>query len=166
MVTTDKYVFFWKSKLGQWNMTPFKDMDGIVYNCAEQFMMAKKAELFGDHEAHKNIMASKKAKDQQTYGRFVKNFNQEVWDNNARDIVYLANWYKFTQNPELWEILKNTGNKILVEASPFDKIWGIALSEDTDIAILEDESNWNGLNWLGETLVKVRDDIKLALTSC
>ncbi|MBC1996683.1 NADAR family protein, partial [Listeria seeligeri] len=51
-----KYIFFWghqpaedgkisKSCFSQWWICSFK-VDGVEYNCAEQFMMAEKAKLF------------------------------------------------------------------------------------------------------------------------
>lgn len=120
----EKYTFFWKSKLGQWNMESFKDNKGIKYNCAEQYMMAKKAELFKDNSSYKKIMEEKSPKEQQKLGRKIKNFNQDIWEANCTTIVYQGNLFKFEQNKELREILLKTKGTILVEASPYDKVWG------------------------------------------
>ena len=156
MRVTDKYTFFWKSKLGQWNMMPFKDNQGVVYNCAEQYMMAKKALLFGDKEIYKEIMMEKSPKKHQDLGRKVKNFDLNIWNANAIQIVYQGNLFKFEQNPELLDLLLSTKGTILVEASPFDAIWGIKLGEKDDKIL--DIKNWKGTNWLGYTLTNLRDN--------
>lgn len=160
MKLTENYAFFWKDKIAQWNKTSFEDIDGIVYNCAEQYMMAQKALLFQDKEAYQKIMESDSPKEQQEIGRTIKNFNQEVWDEHAENIVYHGNILKFSQNKELFDILMSTGNRKLVEASPFDLIWGIGYGVEKDEAILTDESKWRGENKLGKILTKVREDLK------
>ena len=73
-------------------------------------------------------------------------------------IVYDGNFAKFIQNPELFNILMSTGEKILVEASPVDTIWGIGLSEDNPDALIPDK--WKGQNLLGKVLAQLRDDLK------
>jgi len=158
MKKTEKYTFFWKDKIAQWNIQSFKDNDGIEYNCAEQYMMAQKALLFNDIEIHNLIMNEKSPKEQQKLGRIIKNFNQDIWNENAEQIVYNGNYFKFTQNKDLLEILLSTKDTQLVEASPFDKIWGVGLGEDNPLIL--DEKNWQGQNLLGKTLTKVRNDIK------
>lgn len=153
MNNDQKYYFFWKGPLSQWKVSFFKE-DGITYNCAEQYMMYKKALLFNDEETAKAIMNTPVPKEHQELGRQVKNFNQEVWNEHARDIVYQANILKFSQSPLLLKQLLATGDKILVEASPFDAIWGIGLDEDQ--AVRTPDTEWKGSNWLGETLTKVK----------
>lgn len=158
MKLTEKYAFFWRSPLGQWNMKPFTDNEGVTYNCAEQYMMAKKALLFRDQETYKLIMDSSSPKEQQELGRKVKNFDQKVWEANACTIVYQGNLYKFSQNPVLLELLMSTEDRILVEASPYDLVWGIGYSEEDSEYIITDPSNWRGANWLGFTLTNLRDN--------
>lgn len=156
MKKTEKYTFFWKSKLGQWNLLPFTDNQGITYNCAEQYMMAKKALLFNDLETYEKIMNEKNPSKQQSLGREVKNFNKLQWDASCTSIVYQGNMYKFEQNPELLKILLDTKNTILVEASPYDIIWGVGLGENN--SLISDEKNWKGQNLLGYTLTILRDN--------
>lgn len=151
------YYFFFKGPLSQWYSCTFK-LDGIRFNCAEQYMMFKKAELFNDNNSMINILYSRYPSDQKNLGRKVSNFNAEKWESVARDIVYKGNMAKFTQNSKLLEILLNTAPNILVEASPKDKIWGIGLSEE--IAKKVNPEQWPGKNWLGLVLTKVRNDIK------
>lgn len=156
MLRTEKYTFFWKDKIAQWNKTSFKDNEGIIYNCAEQYMMAKKALLFNDLESYKEIMKEKEPKIQQDLGRKVKGFNKEIWDSNCIQIVYQGNIFKFKQNPELLEILLSTKGTILVEASPFDRIWGIGRGVE-DI-LINDKEQWLGTNLLGYVLTNLRDN--------
>lgn len=156
MLITDSHTFFWKSPLGQWNMKPFVDNKGIEYNCAEQYMMAKKAELFNDEVTYSEIMNSASPKEQQELGRKIKNFSQKIWDANATTIVYQGNYYKFSQNEELLELLLSTKNTILVEASPYDLIWGVGLGEKDPL--IQDEKNWKGQNLLGYTLTNLKNN--------
>jgi len=125
-----------------------------MYNCAEQYMMAKKAELFGDESMKKRIMQETDPKSHQQLGRRVNNFVGTVWDANCQAFVLQANIAKFSQDEHLKLLLRNTGNKTLVEASPKDKIWGIGLSYDDPDAKVP--SKWKGLNLLGKALMEAR----------
>jgi len=152
----DNFEFFWHGPFSQWMHSPFT-VDGVEYTCAEQYMMAMKADTFGDKESLKKIMATEDPREQKALGRKVKGFKPETWDKLAKAFVYRANLSKFS-NPILKQILLNTGDKELVEASPYDKIWGIGMSE-TDPDRL-DKTKWKGTNWLGEVLMQVRDTLK------
>lgn len=160
-IEQDRYHFFWGGPFSQWLFEPFDhqfELEAVRYNCTEQAMMAAKALLFEDEEAWKNIMEEPHPRDQKAWGRKVQNFDVDKWNEVARDIVYKANWAKFTQNSSLKHALMNTGDKILVEASPYDKIWGIGLSvEDAEKATVDD---WQGTNWLGQVITLVREDIR------
>jgi len=155
----EKFTFFWGERpFSQWSPATFT-VDGETYNTAEQFMMAEKARLFGDDETLKEIMKAEHPADQKRLGRQVKNFDLATWNKNAKDIVYRGNKAKFTQNPEMREKLFETAGTTLVEASPKDKIWGIGLGvKDKRI---HDRETWQGTNWLGEILTKLRDDLML-----
>lgn len=87
-------------------------------------------------------------------GRQVKDFDQIEWDENKFDIVVRGNYLKFTQNKMLMKRLLETKNKIIVEAAPRDKIWGIGLSYKKAIEI--PENKWPGKNLLGKALMEVR----------
>jgi ribA/ribD-fused uncharacterized protein len=156
-----EYVFFWKSNsyFSNWYPSDF-EVDGIVYWCVEQYMMAKKAELFRDYNSFRDIMASNSQKEIKALGRKVMGFNEEIWSKNRERIVFEGNYAKFTQNPKLKSYILKQKGKIFVEASPYDKIWGIGL-DDSDLNFIYNPNNWRGLNLLGFVLMDVRDKILL-----
>ncbi len=157
MKTTNKYVFFWNGIYSQWhkaNMTIGK----IEYNSCEQYMMHQKALLFGDEETAELIMQEKNPREQKKFGRMVKNFDKSIWERNCLAIVYEGNLAKFSQNEDLKEELLATDNRILVEASPVDSIYGIGLAEDG--RGIEDPSNWRGLNILGSIITMVKNELR------
>ena len=156
LVTPDRFVFFYGGPFSQWYRSVF-EVDGTKYNCAEQYMMAQKAKLFWDEEAYAKIMKSHDPSTQKATGRQVKNFDVAKWSAVSRDFVYKANLAKFSE-PSLKKVLLETGDKEIVEASPTDKIWGIGLGEDDPRRF--DKSQWQGLNWLGETIMKVRETLR------
>lgn len=156
MKITENMVLFWEGDEipCQWYPSNFV-VAGIEYNCAEQYMMAQKAIIFGDEDTLEEIMDTDDPSEQKRLGRIVQNFDEDQWNEVALDIVVEGNYAKFSQNPELREWLLSTGDKILVEASPYDRIWGVGLRE-SDPRIL-DKEQWRGTNWLGEALSIVRD---------
>ncbi len=160
-----EFIFFWKpddskvdkSCFSQWQKSPF-EVDVCDYSYAEQYMMAEKAQLFEDDDIEEEIMAVTTPKKMKDLGQKVRNFNQQVWDKCKYSIVLAGNYYKFTQDKEMMNFLLSTGNKVLVEASPLDKIWGIGLSEEhPDV---QNPNLWKGQNLLGFALMEVRDEIK------
>ncbi|MCH5204887.1 MAG: NADAR family protein [Oscillospiraceae bacterium] len=163
-----KYIFFWKPAaagavgvtkccLGQWEDCRFT-VDGVEYHTAEQYMMAQKALLFKDEMIRAEIMAANHPKQYKDLGQKVSGFVQEIWDENRCDIVIRGNVAKFSQNEDLKAFLLNTGERVLVEASPFDKIWGIGMKENDPKA--ENPTLWNGMNLLGFCLMEVRDILR------
>lgn len=128
------------------------------YLCMEQYMMAGKAELFGDQEIRERILKCNNPKEIKALGRKVRGFDQKVWDRFKYAIVLNGNWCKFSQNRNLREFLLSTGDYILVEASPYDSIWGIRLAADSPEA--QDPMKWRGQNLLGFALMEVRDELR------
>jgi ribA/ribD-fused uncharacterized protein len=160
-----QYIFFYghtkkesKSVFSQFYPCEFTDENGVLYNCAEQYMMAHKALTFNDNTTYEKIMQASNPKDIKALGRLVKNFNEIAWDDVKFEIVLKGNVLKFSQNLDLKEILAETHKKILVEASPYDKVWGIGLNEST--ASSTPESKWPGKNLLGKALMMVREKLK------
>jgi ribA/ribD-fused uncharacterized protein len=158
MKITDKYVFFWNGTFSQWKRHYPFIIKGMIFNCAEQYMMYKKAMLFGDQEIADLIMDEEHPRDQKDWGRKIKNFDTIEWEAKCKQFVFEANYAKFTQNPALKTQLLATEDRLLVEASPTDKIWGIGLAEDAPG--IEDPTNWLGTNWLGEILTEVKKQIQ------
>lgn len=152
----EKFTFFWSGPFSQWYPSEFT-VDGKKFVCAEQFMMYKKAEFFGDMETAEKIMQTLDPKIQKALGRKVRGFDVDGWNKNAKAFVYTGNYNKFTQNPNLMKKLFDTKGTTLVEASPYDTIWGIGLRED-DLNAL-DRNKWRGTNWLGEVLTSLREDL-------
>ncbi|MCL4156008.1 UNVERIFIED_CONTAM: hypothetical protein GTU68_011559 [Idotea baltica] len=120
-------------------------------------MMAAKARLFGDAEILEKILIAPDPKTAKSLGRKVANFNDNIWKQNARELVTNGNFAKFSQNPELKTFLLGTGNSVLVEASPYDRIWGIGLSAKDEKA--KHPSTWQGQNLLGFALMDVRTEL-------
>jgi len=159
MRETDQFYFFWKHQFGQWTKRDIVDPEGVVYNCCEQYMMVKKAILFGDKAIAERILVEPSAKVQQQLGREVKNFDANKWAQHRLGIVWYGNYLKFTQHDDLKQRLLATDNKILAEASPYDLVWGVGYGAEND-AIL-DSNNWRGKNLLGETLMSVRAMLRM-----
>ena len=161
------FVFFWKEGgaklesvsngcLSQWQKCTF-EVDGVTYNCAEQYMMAEKARIFGDEDTRQRIMKEEEPDIIKDLGREVKGFDPEVWDQHKFDVVVKGNLAKFGQIEKLRKFLLNTGSAILVEASPYDRVWGIGMREDNKDA--SNAEKWYGINLLGFALMVVRDKL-------
>lgn len=156
MKTTNEMVLFWGDEFSQWYDHEMV-IDGITYNTAEQYMMASKARHFKDEETLAKILATGEPSRQKALGRQVKNFSVEEWSKVSRDYVRVANLAKFS-DPVLKKVLLDTGDREIVEASPYDKIWGIGLGVNDPRSL--DKSQWQGLNWLGEVLMQVRKELR------
>jgi len=154
MRETDKFYFFWNHEFGQKTQRDIICRPGITFNCCEQYMMYQKAQLFGDAKTASEILIETNPAKQQDLGRLVQNYDQKVWEMNRLSIVIAGNMLKFTQHEDLRERLLATDNKILCEASPYDKVWGCGLA-DTEDKILNINA-WPGLNLLGQCLMTVR----------
>ena len=160
-----KYVFFWghrenaavdKSCFSQWYQAAF-EIDGIRYATAEHYMMASKARLFNDLATLEKILSSTKPEVAKKLGREVNGYDEAIWLHHRFEIVVSANLAKFSQHPSLSSFLLGTHNRILVEASPVDKIWGIGLAQDHPDAV--NPRAWQGLNLLGFALMEVREQL-------
>ena len=162
-----KFLYFWgqrrsegeitKACLSQWYNSDFI-VDGIVYNCVEQFMMAEKARLFGEEQILAEILETSEQFRIKYLGKQIKNFDEEIWEKERYNIVVRGNIAKFSQNEEIKKFLLNTGYKVIVQASPYDYIWGIGLLED-EIIKTNDPTKWKGKNLLGFALMEVRDKL-------
>ncbi|MFI6517274.1 NADAR family protein [Spirillospora sp. NPDC050679] len=157
-----EFVLFWggkrrKGRLSQWWPSPFL-LDGVRYPTAEHYMMAEKARLFGDEANLAQVLAADSPGKAKALGRQVRGFDEPTWAEHRYDIVVRGSVAKFGQSDELRGYLLSTGDKILVEASPLDAIWGIGLAEDRPEALTP--SRWRGENLLGFALMDARDALR------
>lgn len=120
-------------------------------------MMAEKARLFSDDEMLESILNAKHPKEMKAFGRAVRNFDNDIWDKECYGIVKRASLAKFSQNLVLADYLKSTKNRILVEASPRDRIWGIGMAQSNPA--VENPLKWRGKNLLGFALTEARDEL-------
>ncbi len=159
VIETATMVLFWQppAVFGQWTESVFV-VDGVTYGCAEQFMMAEKARLFADEATRAKILATTSPREHKALGRTVQGFEQALWEARCLEIVVQGNLAKFRQNPAMWAALDATGDKLLVEASPLDKVWGVGLRADD--ARVHDRATWRGQNLLGEALMRVRTELR------
>ena len=143
--------------LSNWFPSYF-DYAGLTYSSGEQFMMAQKAILFGDYEIYNEILLENDPAVIKDLGREVLNYEEEIWAKLRQRMMRRGLRAKFQQNPALLEQLFSTENALLVECSPYDRVWGVGLSVD-DPAV-RDPHKWRGENLLGTTLMQVRDDLR------
>ncbi|KAF4983573.1 hypothetical protein FZEAL_1052, partial [Fusarium zealandicum] len=156
-------LYFWRETdpatgyLSQWYNCPFSDDEDAkkTYKTAEHYMMHHKALLFNDHAMALKCLGAKHPRDCKSLGRKIKNFDEETWTAHRRKIVRRGNILKFTRaisdegirrgasakrksepvQGSLREMLLATGDREIVEASPFDRIWGIGFrAADADMA--------------------------------
>lgn len=150
------YFFGKENPLSNWHAARFV-VKGIEFEHVEQFMMFCKAMLFGDKQTAAKILEAKDPKDAKRLGREVKGFVESVWLEKREVYVARGCFAKFSQNPEKGDALLATMGTELVEASPYDKIWGAGLGEHDPRIV--DKGNWPGLNLLGQVLERVRDKL-------
>jgi len=140
-----------------WSGHPFT-VNSIRYATAEHYMMAEKARLFDDAGTLDSILEAKSAAVAKKLGRQVKGFDESRWLQARWGIVVQGNLAKFSQHNELRDFLIQTGDRVLVEASPFDRIWGIGMAATTEG--VENPARWKGLNLLGFALMEVRHQMR------
>jgi len=153
----DNGVYFKSDYLSQWHEAPMV-IDNITYNSCEQYMMHQKALYFNDHESAEQILKTTNPKIQKSLGRLVRNFDENKWNEVCETVVYNGNYAKFTQNLDLKQLLLATNEKIIVECSPYDEIWGNGHNITDTLRIPPEE--WKGTNKLGKALMLVRKNIR------
>ncbi|MET9383075.1 NADAR family protein [Streptomyces sp. NPDC002928] len=178
-----KYLHFWghrprpdgqvgASCLSQWWPSPFV-VDGVAYATAEHWMMAGKARLFGDEEGERRVLAAGHPSQAKKAGRLVRGFDEAIWERERFRIVVEGSVHKFTADAALRDFLLGTGERsemgvppaegwgrVLVEASPVDRVWGIGLAADDEAAA--DPERWRGPNLLGFALMEARERLRAA----
>ncbi|MER7055346.1 NADAR family protein [Streptomyces sp. NPDC000351] len=163
-----KYLLFWghrplpdgrigPSCLSQWWPSPFT-VAGVEYATAEHWMMAGKARLFEDAEAERRVLAAAHPAGAKKAGRLVRGFDEAVWERERFRIVVEGSVHKFASDPALRAFLLAGGGRVLVEASPVDRVWGIGLAPDDEAAT--DPERWRGANLLGFALMAARQRLR------
>lgn len=140
--------------LSNWYPSAFT-VDGIAFSSMEQYMMYRKAICFQDEAVAAEILATDDVAEIKALGRKVSNYDENIWNGVRQIVVYEGLLAKFSQNENLKEKLKATGNAILAECAVKDRIWGIGLSMKDPNRL--DKSKWNGQNLLGYALMMVRE---------
>ncbi len=159
-----RYLFFWGHRpqrggglgpgcLSQWWPAVFT-VDGYQFATAEHYMMWRKAMLFGDGEIAEQILTAVHPHRAKALGRQVRGFDQQLWEQRRLDIVVDGSVAKLAHHEPLREYLLGTGDRVLVEASPTDRAWGIGLAASDERAA--DPGAWRGLNLLGFALMRAR----------
>jgi ribA/ribD-fused uncharacterized protein len=160
-----KYLVFWghqqsasgdvgKACLSQWYEGYDFTVDGVTYRTAEHWMMAHKARLFGDEETFARIVEAGHPRQAKELGRKISAFDEATWVARRFEIVTAGNVAKFGRHPDLNAYLLGSRSRILVEASPLDRIWGIGMAADDDH--VAQPHLWKGLNLLGFALMEAR----------
>ncbi|GEM50598.1 NADAR family protein [Empedobacter brevis] len=167
------FIYFWghsskyheevgKFCFSQWFPSEFV-VNGKLYKSAEHWMMSQKAILFNDIKSFEAVLQTDSPKIAKEIGRNVKHYNNEIWDTVKYKIVVAGNFHKFYQNEKIRDFLLNTAEKIIVEASPEDTIWGIGLAEENKE--INNLYLWRGENLLGFVLMEVRNILKQITTN-
>ena len=157
--TDQEFICFHKPEeengyLSNWYQSGFS-FRGTDFSSVEQYMMYRKAIMFGDDAVRNRILSTDDVAEIKLLGRSVRNYNDKLWDGQRQIIVYQGLLAKFAQNDDLRLRLLNTGSAVLAECAVTDKIWGIGLSMDDDRRFLIDQ--WQGSNMLGFSLMQVRN---------
>lgn len=142
----------------------YMNEDGVKsyeFKTVEHAVHFFKAMLFNDIETANKIIMTDYPKVAKNLGRTVKNFNDFTWNNNKEVIYFDVIKAKFTdeRNKDIRQKLIDTGESILVECSPYDRIWGIGYNKESSEFICKEFDKW-GRNLLGKILMRVRDNIR------
>lgn len=158
MLVTPTHVYFYQGPFSNWDRCIIEHpVDKVKFPTSEHAFMYQKAFFFKDEAAMQAVLdpANRHPKVVKAIGRRVKNYDDAAWENARFSFMVQVNLWKFQQSDDHRAALRKTGDRILVEASPYDTIWGVGLAED-DLDI-QDQLKWKGRNLLGQSLGVVRE---------
>ncbi|NLR74572.1 NADAR family protein [Leeia aquatica] len=160
-VKTKTMLLFWQadSIFSNWYQPSVFELHGQTFRNGEAGMMYQKARLFGDQAIMQRILDNQDPRTVRDLGRKVEGFDERVWTAQREQLVFEVCLAKFRSNPQLQVEMLASGDRQLVEASPYDRIWGIGLAPDNPLA--QQPRHWRGLNLLGQTLMRVRDVLRV-----
>lgn len=159
MKITDKFLLFYgRSEIySNWHKSGFT-VKGIRFANGEQYMMYCKAKFFNDEATAALILAEPDPQKVKVLGQAVTPFDEDAWAANRLRLVRRGLLEKARQNPLIALQLMRTGDRIIVEAAPPDRIWGIGMGENDPRAL--DPDQWLGQNLLGQAWMWVRDQLR------
>lgn len=142
-----------------WYQSRFR-VCGQEFTSGEQYMMYRKAKMFhADETAQKILQETNPAVIKRLGGPDgIPEYNEYTWNRCRQAVMREGLFEKFSQNQDLGKELLDTGDDVLAECSPTDRIWGIGLSLDDPRALSME--TWRGRNLLGYTLMQVRDMLR------
>jgi ribA/ribD-fused uncharacterized protein len=158
MRITDTHVYFYSGQeiYSNFHRCQFKDpTSGLTFHSTEQAFMWYKGQFFNDVEACMKIEKETNPPMAKALGRTVQGYNEKAWECVRLGFMTYVNLLKFEQNADFKKDILSTGSRILVEASPYDRVWGVGLTADDDRIL--DKNLWTGRNLLGVALMKVRN---------
>lgn len=155
-ITDGKYVAFWGSVFSNFFPCHFT-LNRKEWTSSEKYFMYMKAVTFGDEKVAKEIYKLDDPRQIKEFGRKVKNYDDNVWDEVREQIMYNAVKAKFEQDGLCNYCILEYPHETFIEGNPYDKIWGVGIKFNDNRIF--DKTNWNGKNLLGKILTKVRDEI-------
>lgn len=162
---TDTHLHFYgyelqipESRLQNWYPSIFSDPKdpSIRFPTNEHYIMYRKALAMSDNATAARILKAATPTEAQKLGREVKNYDSKIWKEMVDQVAEDGNYLKFSQIEECRSVLLGTGEKVLVEASPVDRNWGIGFRGDEAEGR---EEEW-GRNILGKALMRVRERLR------
>ena len=159
---TNKFALFYKEWPSNFCKTKFiweAFSEKPEFFCTEQAFMWTKAKLFGDEEMATNILKSDSPMECKKFGRAVIGYDDKKWSEVRYDYMLQVNRARFEQDKGLQAKLldKKFDGLVFVEASPYDRVWGVGLEQDDPR--IDDEKNWLGTNLLGQAITQVREEL-------
>ena len=133
-------------------------VDGVTYLNAEQYLMHQKALCCGDEATAQKVMENPDPKTVKLLGRAITPYDDAKWAAVRQEVIYRGLLAKFGQNSGLKHQLLATGDALIAECSPNDRIWGIGLPLDDPRC--QDPAQWQGQSILGSTLMRVRTQLR------
>lgn len=158
--TINKDIYFYGQKNANGYMSnfypcDFQDCYGFRFKNSEQYFMYAKCITFepDNRDMLMKIINEHSPAEVKKLGRQIKNYDERIWGEKRFNYMVHGLWFKFSQNEDIKQLLINTGNCNIYEASPRDKIWGIGMGEEKARTVSKETY---GQNLLGKALMEVR----------